>query len=200
MATFGAWVADATLAEDAEVPVLCSLTIANLTLAGAVMRQAPFAGQRTARLVGGFGGWRRPVGARSYQNPAGIPLSMILRDAAMEVGERVAIANDALVGTDFVRESAAASRVLRQIVGRSWWVDAAGVTRLGPRPSSTVASEYSAVAFSGALGRFLVATEDLAAWLPGAAFASKLVPTSTVSSMSVAMDRDGKLRLEVLAA
>ncbi len=200
VSTYGAAVADVVLADEGAVPEACSLTIANLTMALHVHRQAAFAGQRSARLVGGAGGWRREVPARAYHSPGGIPISMVLADAAREVGEKIVVANDASVGTYYVREAAPAARTLRQLAGRRWWIDPAGVTHVGPRPPTTVRSEFLAASHDGSEGRYSIATEDLAAWLPGATFSNSLVPATVVSSVSVTLEQAGKMRVEVLAA
>ncbi len=199
---WGLWSADVELATDAPIPSACALTIANLTLVGHVHRTAAFAGNRSARVVGGAGGWRRTVGARDYGFPGvGVPLSMVLGDLAAEVGERLAPFADGVTGEHFVRETAPASRVLRQLVGIEWWVDAVGVTHIGARPTVPVRSDYLVERRAGAMGRFTVATEDVAAWQPGAVFANALVTdVQTVASATVAMGEGGRLRIEVMAA
>lgn len=199
MAMFGTWVADVTLPDSTLVPDSCELTIANLELVGHVYRQGPFAGGNTVRVVGGAGGWRKTLQARTYQQPGGILLSMVLRDAAIEVGETLVLATDSILGIDFVREAAPASRLLRQLVGRSWWMDEDGKTRIGSRSTSTVKSEFLVTRYNGGKGSLGIATEDLASWLPGASFSNALVEEPlTVSSMTVSMKESGEMRLEVL--
>lgn len=220
MPTFGRWSADVVLAEDVEQAATgVTLTVGNLTLVGAVTRQAGFAGARRLQLVGGAGGWDEDVTAREYRGggsaltttdthgaaagvaAGGVLLSTILRDAALEVGETVKLATgvDRIVGPFYVREVGPASRVLRQLVDRQWWIDGAGVTQIGPRPSARVASDFLIDNYEGAKGRVTISTEDLASWMPGATFSNALIAdTQTASSVSVVMGEGGKLRLEVM--
>ena len=197
---WGAAAGDADLDTDAPLPAgVLPLVIGNLTLAMSVFRGGPFAGSRSVRLVAGAGGWGRDVGARFYRDAGGVKLSAIARDAAGEVGETVLVPADRLVGEFFAREFAPASRVLTQLVGlRGWHIDAAGVTRLAERSASRITTDFSAK-LNPAAGHVEVATEDLASWVPGAVFASATIPTArTVSSVTIAMYEDGRLRLEVL--
>jgi hypothetical protein len=200
--TWGLWSGDLELSTDEEIGTTATVVVGNLTLTGFVFRGAPFTSSRSVRVAGGAGGWRRTVAARQYSLAGGVPLSMVLRDLAAETGESVVVANDgAMVGSAWVRETGPASRVLRQLVGLEWWVDAAGVTRLGARPSSRIASDYLVAKRRAGLGAFTVATEDLVAWQPGATFTNALVPdVQTVASTTLHLDLKGKMRLEVLAA
>ena len=83
---YGLWSADGMLPADSAIEELTTLVIGNLTLTGAVHRQAAFAGSRSLRLVGGRGGWRKPLSARAYANPIGLRRSVVLGDAARECG------------------------------------------------------------------------------------------------------------------
>lgn len=197
---YGAWVADVVLSVADTIPTLSTLTLEDLTLAGAVYRQFSFAGSRSARLVGGFGGWRKQVPAQAYQNAAGLKASLLLGDAAALVGERVNVVSDQTVGTLFVREAAPAQRLLRQIAGSIWWIDASGTTQVGPRTGSPIMSSFTAIQWSGAKGRFEIATEKLSDWMPGQTFSSPTVTaTQTIGATSIAIDNDGTLRLTVLS-
>jgi len=200
---YGTWVADVQLADATDIGTAVTLTVANLSLVGTIVRQATFAGNRSARIVGGAAGWRKVLTARSYHLPGGIPIAIVLNDAAVEIGEKLTGVPAGTIGVYFVREAppAPASRLLRQVVGRAWWIDAAGVTHIGARPTTTVASAFQVANYNGAHGAYQIATEDLAAWQPGAQFSNALIPTvATVSSMTVHAEKKGKLRIEVLAA
>jgi hypothetical protein len=197
---WGAPSADVVLATADDVPASGVLKVGNLSLACSLVRpSAAFAGQRSLRLVGGAGGWRQSVPPRAYASPGGVPLSMVLGDVAVEVGERVVVASDGMVGAYYMREAGPASRVLRQLAGMQWWVDMGGVTRVGPRTTSTIATRFDAEKYAAGVGLFSVATEDLASWQPGASFSSTLIAPTTVSSVSIRMAADGKHRLDVLA-
>lgn len=199
---YGAWSGDVVLAESDAIaigPKAVTLKLGNLTLVGTAYRTAGFAGSRSARLVAGAGGWMQSVSARQYHSSGGVQASMVLRDAASEVGETVNLASDSSLGTDFVREADRASNVLEQVSAGVWWIDPAGTTQVGPRETVVVGSDFQVVEWSGAKGRFTIATEDYASWLPGASFTSPTVTTAqSVSSVTYAFENDGRFRLDVL--
>ena len=199
---YGLWTADIALAAAGPLPILCTLTIGNLTLQGAVYRSASFTQSRSARIVGGFGGWRKAVPAQAYYNPRGINLSLPLRDAASLVGEQVQVTNDASIGTSFVREAAPAERLLRQMCGPEWFVDVNGVTQIGVlRPTGRITTPFSPIDWSGGKGRFEIATETYADWLPGRSFTSSNISIAQFVGMTTfQMDNDGKVRLFVLSS
>lgn len=198
---YGAWVADVTLtAATAIGPGPVALTIGPLTLAGAVYRADVFAGRAKARLVAGFGGWQKVIPAQAYQSPSGVLLSHVLGDAAMAVGEKVNVQTDGPVGAFFVRETAPASRTLKQLAGSLWWIDATGTTQIGPRPGLGILSDFQVIDYDPATKTFVVATEALADWVPGATFTSPTVPTmQTISAVILTSGGSGQLRLEVVA-
>jgi hypothetical protein len=193
---YGLWVADVALSLGtliASGPV--SLTLGNMTLSGAVYRQNVFAGQVKARLVGGAGGWNKKVAARGYNNPAGVLLSMVLGDAAMEVGETVSVAQDQVIGNFYARFADKASRVLAAVGGPSWWVDSSGVTRIGPRTASTIKSSFVVEDYKPHTGELVVSTEDYASWQPGAMFTSATTGTQTIASVRHQMNDTATMRV-----
>lgn len=204
--SWGAACGDAQLADDDAVPERGALTIGNLSLVMTAIRGATpsgaFAGSRALRLVAGAGGWRQPAARAMYADVNGVRLATILRDVAAKVGEAVSLAAPYatnVVGLFWAREEAPASRTLRNTVGTAWYVDAAGVTQIGDRPTVPITSEFVPT-FKPELGLWTIATEDPLSWVPGATFTTPLVPgTHTVSSVSVVL-ADSKLRLEVLTA
>lgn len=203
MPAFGLWSADVQLSEDDALPAgPLTLSIGTLSLVGSVYRTGPWAGSRGVRIVGGFGGWRLPLKARLYSDTNGVKLSAVLRDAAAEVGEHVVVTGDRSVGPLFARAVAPASRLLSVLVGRAgWWLDALGITRLGDRPATPITSEFTPTAYRPELGAVTIATEDLAAWLPGVTFDHPLLPEAMqASSVSVNLEAGGRMRLEVLTA
>jgi hypothetical protein len=207
---YGVWSADVSLTVATQIPSSpggCMVTVGNLTLVGTAFRAASFAGAKSARIVGGFGGWRNPIAPRAYRNGGGVLLSMVLGDVAAEVGEQIQVASDGPLGTLFTREGSTAanpvpaSRVLRQLGGPLWWVDPAGMTHVGPRPSAAVSSAFQAISYSGARGSFEIATEDPASWLPGATFSSDTITTTqTVSLLMIEASNDGVVRIRVLSS
>ena len=195
----GAWVADVMLEEPATLASPVTLAIGNLSLVGTVYRQGAFAGQQRARLVAGGGGWMKTVKAQAYANPAGVLLSTVLRDAAAAVGEQVAIAQDRPLGAFFTRAADPAAYLLRDLVDGAWYIDGAGVTQIGQRPTPIITSPFTVQDFDPGTGMYEIATEDLASWLPGATFSG---PTASgaISWTRLDVGNSGSLRLHVLGA
>lgn len=195
----GAWTADLVLADESEHGAQSTLVAGDLELRGVAVRSRGFAGDRRLRMVGGAGGWMKTLKPRAYHNAAGLRLSMLLGDAAIEVGETVSIANDVTVGEYFVREAAPAQRLLRQLAGLGWWIDGAGVTQVRPRPTGPIKSEFTLINFDGATSKAIIATDALANWMPGRSFSTSTLPDAqTISMVRMKLAGDGKLRLEVL--
>lgn len=196
----GLWMADITIADpDTLTTSPVTLVVGNLSLVGAVVRQGAFAGLQRARLVGGYGGWRKTVHAQGYSNPAGIKLSTVMLDAAAACGEQVKVQTDSTIGTAFVRENAPASRLLSHFAPGGWYVDALGVTQMGARAPVTIGSPFTVLDFDPGPGSLNIATEDYASWAPGATFSGPTVPTpQTVSFVRLDTDDDGIARLSVL--
>jgi hypothetical protein len=198
---YGAWAADVVLADSSAVSGPVSLVIGNMTLAGTSYRTASFAGSRSARVVAGAGGWMKSLKSRGYQNSGGVPLSMVIGDAARVVGETVSVATDRSLGEAWTVEAKSAQFLLRQVAGTLWWVDDAGVTHIGPRPSIAITSDFQVIGWSGKTGLFEIATEDYAAWVPGATFTAPTVTgTQTVSFVELEQDNDGKSRMHILSS
>lgn len=196
---YGQWVADVELAPDTPLAGAVTLQIGNLSMRGTVLRTKPFAGSRSARIVGGAGGWGKTISLDPYRLASGVPLSLVLRDAARACGETVKLAADRNLGEFYVPERGPASRLLRQLGGELWWMDAAGVTQVGPRPTTKIKSAATVEDYAAGKGWLTVATEDLAAWMPGATFSGNTVTTPiTVGAVRIDADENGTLRLEIL--
>ena len=180
-----------------------SVVFGNFTQVMGVYRQGYFGGSQYARLVGGYAGWRNTVSSQAYNNPSGINLSLVLGDAAAAVGEQVNVATDSSVGTFYVRENAAAQRLLRQLGGPLWWVDPTGVTQVGPRTPVGITTPFTVISYDAAQGLYDIATEDYASWMPANTFSGPTLTTgitNTISLTRLTVDNDGILRLKVLGS
>ncbi len=196
---YGLWCGDVSLAAGDAVPTNGALVLGNLSLKCHTYRTAMFAGSRQCRLVAGVGGWRETVRPKPYYLASGVNLSMVLGDAAREVGERVNVPNDTVIGNAYARERGPASRVLRQLAGENWYMDPDGVTQIRPWPTRPIRSPFTVEDQDGGAGRVTIATEDYAAWLPGATFSSPFLDaTYTVCGVLYRFADDGTFRLEVL--
>jgi hypothetical protein len=197
---YGLWAGDVSLATEETLPDNVSFVLGNLTMHGHVYRQSLFGGQRNCRLVGGFGGWRKTVDAKQYGLSGGVQLSMVLKDAAAEVGEKVNVPADRSIGQSWVRENKPASRLLH-LLAPDWYVDNAGVTQIAPWPTINVTTAFTVVAQDGAPGRVMIATEDYASWMPNCTFtAPTLDGTFTNGGVLYRFDSEGIARLEVLTS
>lgn len=135
----GVWFADVDLDGDATLEGAVEVVVGSLTLTGTIAPAFSGVFQLGARyrVLGGAGGWSKPVDARHYHNDAGIKLSTVLGDLAREVGETISVqsAADVVIGVDFVRERAPARRTLEALLSAdaSWWVRYDGITEVGAR-------------------------------------------------------------------
>lgn len=202
---WGLWEADVLLAVPNNIPTQSTLTIGDLKMVGFAYRMFGFGGSRSVRLVGGFGGWQTQLIAKSYQSPSGIPLALVLGDAAKEAGEQINVpANlNPSIGQAYARAAGPASRVLRQLVSNLWYVDpATGIVQIAPRKTDRIASSFEVLHYSGGKGKFQITTETLSDWMPGRTFTNPtIVATNTVSLVRHQIDnKKGTLRTEILAA
>lgn len=197
---YGAWTADLMLAEPDALSSPVTVTIGPLSLTGAVVRSAPFAGARQARLVAGAGGWRKSLVSRSYQFGAGVKLSTVLGDAATELGEKINLPTDVVLGAAWTRPTQTGGQLLRQLAAQ-WWIDNAGVTQFASsRPSTTVSSAFVVVSDETGLGEYDIATEAPQDWAPGATFSAPTIAGNPmISSVTYRVDNDGLLRVRVLS-
>ena len=180
---YGAWAADFKLATPDPQTAAASVVIGNLTLTGTAIRTAPYAGAREWRGVAGYAGWRKLLTQKSYGN-TNVMLSMVLGDAASELGEKVNVQNDVALGTGWnVLGTQTGGELLYQCAG-NWYVDASGVTQIGSRPSAQIATPFQVIDDRSGYGLFDIATEDYASWQPGATFTAPTV-TGTVTISSV---------------
>ena len=198
---YGIWTALVILATSATINPSITLKIANLTMKGTAYRMASFSGSRSVLIVGGKAGWRDQISEQSYYNTNGLKKSLLLRDAASAVGESINLGFDDVIGTHYIRESAVAERTLRDIAGDVWWMDNNGVTQVKDRTNfAKITSEFTVANWSGAKGKFEIATEDVASFMPARTFTSPTVTSlQTISLTSIVVDNSGKLRLEVLS-
>ena len=215
---YGAPVVDLDLAEATPLTNPVTVTIANLTLRMAVgtdasgkPTQRPFAGSLKARLVGGAGAWQTPVTVGPYTAPPGafVMASMVLRDAAMSTGttasgrEVVKLAADKPLGQFFVPgANVPAGRILAMVAGALWWIDEKGVTHVAPtRPGAPIRGACNVVDYNGSTRVLTVATEDVAAWMPGATYTGPTVPARvTVQGTRIHCANDGILRVEAMVS
>jgi hypothetical protein len=170
----GAWFADVSvdLPESGSVPSgRCVLTLGTDVLTGTV--DPRMTGKKgfivSVRVVAGGGGWDKSVPAVHLHNDAGVTSTAVYSVTAAAVGEVVTDTAPARVGVDYVRGAGPASRVLS---GASWYVDASGVTVVGPRAPAVLAATADVLDWEPVTRRATVAYDSVV-W-PGTIISSPL--------------------------
>ena len=168
---------------------------APLSLVGTVLRSVQSSGLRKVLLAGGYGGWAQTVPAYPYSVSTGIALSLVVKDVAAAVGEKVRVASDVTIGVKYLRQNKLASQVLRHLVGSAWYVDVDGTTVVNAtRPVSAITSDFIVERYL-IDHQYVVATESPADWLPGrTASAPQIDGTVSVSSVTHTFDNNGTHR------
>jgi len=163
----GVWSAEVCLPSPAQLSGAVTLTVGDMTLAGTVVRGGPVEGEAAYLVTGGAGKWRQTIGARAYRNDLGVKASTVLTDAARDAGEQLNITSpEVLLGSAFVRAQGEAWDVLAQLAP-VWWVDGAGVTQVGPRPSTAVTGAYRLIKWVRQAGMQEIATDTPSILAPG---------------------------------
>lgn len=196
----GIWTADVMLEQEPETSLtgLLSLTIGeSFTMRGTIVRSGEFVGTFSARLVGGYAGWRTVLAPRSYRSPLGLRLSPILRDAAREAGEQINVADDRTLQSFYVRPRGRASRVLTDLYP-DWWIDFDGVTQIAERVSGVVGSSFDVIGYDPHVGKIEVATDAPQAFVPGVSFSDVTLAQKT-ANLVVHHVKAEKLRTVVYA-
>jgi hypothetical protein len=176
----GCWFADVTLDNVADFSDGIIFKIGETEYVASLFRAANYSGAYKARIVGGHGGWNQEIEPKSYTNPFGVKLSLIVGDVAKEVGEEVEIEDDQDVGLFFVRKRGIASRVMR---GLPWFVDRDGITKIKERDSGNILQPF---VFNGghfADGRLTVSTEFPEEWIPNKRFSSAVLSERIISAV-----------------
>jgi hypothetical protein len=193
----GPWFADLTL--DGEAPGVAgrvTLEVAGIQCVGTVppSTAGEHGKERQARLVAGGGAWGAVLGPKGYHNDAQVRALNVAQDAAREAGETLGsfAPERERVGIAYVREAGPASRVLEDVIGSaSWWVDFAGVTHVGARPSSTPPeSAYEVVDYDPREQVVQLRVLDLAQVGIGAVLTKGLDGPKTVRDLEVVLDAD----------
>lgn len=165
----GTWLARVRLT-DADGPAegeLVTLSIGPLSLVGTVLASGQHGGVATARVVGGYGGWRQAPTGLSFQNDGNLTKRDVAQALAASVGEQVE-SDGGTIGINWSFDPLASAGANLDAIG-PWYVREDGVTVLGERPElgsfTTIVNE-----FEGLEGRASCLIEEHQAdkFLPGA--------------------------------
>jgi hypothetical protein len=164
---WGCWWAGVDLAEPETVAGATSLVLAGQAMACAVMSGGAADGRAAYRAVSGAGGWGKAITKKSYLDDSGVALSKVLGDLAREVGETIADVPNTRLGPHYARPDGYAYEVLNLLAPKNWYVDFAGVTRIGQRPTAAYSGDAPRVRRDPYLGVIDLAVDKLDGLLPG---------------------------------
>jgi hypothetical protein len=155
-------------------------------------RSGRFGDAARVRVLGGGGGWHKPVAARQYHNDAGVLSTAVLASTGAEVGERVTEAGPpSRLGVDYMRGAGPASRVLE---GRSWWVDpSSGTTIVGPRPHVPAPPDLTIVSWDPTTRVAVLSADRLV--FPGAMLTSATIGSALVRDVEHVLSGDGGVQI-----
>lgn len=159
--------ADVELDREATFTGAVELVLADATFKCAVVSGGPWLGRSSYRLVGGAGGWGKPIPKRGYHSDGGIKRSTVIADAAAAAGETCEGIPTGSVGPNWERGEGAASQSLQLLTPRAWYVDADGVTRFGKRAAGTVSDSIARGKVDRAGGFVELMSDAIAAIVPG---------------------------------
>lgn len=172
----GAWMADVHLQESAsDLPSKVTLQVGDTQFRGTIDpgRTGTFADDGRAVVVGGAGGWGKPVAKLWNHNDAMLKRSQIATALAREVGETLVIGSEAdkdPFATHFMREICPASRVLEQLFpALGWWVGQDGVTKVGTRTTRDVTGSATILNYDASqkFAELAIEDRDVSVVLPG---------------------------------
>jgi len=164
---WGMWWADVELDAESTLTGRVDLVITDLTLKGQIVSGGSWLGRSRYRIAGGYG-WCKPLKAKGYVNDAGVKTTKVLTDAANEAGETIEGVPAGVVGLAFDRLSGPASFALNLLAPQNWYVDEAGITRIGKRASVAVDSSITRGPVDFAAGSIELMSDSIATLLPGA--------------------------------
>lgn len=205
----GVWGGRISLSTDAP-PVVgrrVAVVAGSLSASGTVTDSGSQASASEVEVWGGAAGWRRVLAARPvYRDDALVYLSRPLQDLATATGETVTLQAGAerALGYAWTRPRGPACTALDELSPTGWWVDRAGVTHVGARPSPAPVTAPWTLAFppSPASGWLLLAVqqEHLSAFDVGGVLDGEgLSRPFTIGALRVLWAR-GSVRIEVWRA
>jgi len=165
---YGVWWADVDLTGPAELARgdSAQLVVGDVEASCTVVDGGSADGRAAYRVAGGGGGWGQEVEERSYQNDAGVSVSLVVGDVAADVGETVSGASGN-TSRHYVRAAEPASFVLHRLYPRGWYVDFEGVTQIGQRAETAYEGSATRTRRAPGVGVIDVATSEVAALVPG---------------------------------
>jgi hypothetical protein len=204
VANLGPWYAELEFEQDPAISGRVELQLGSTKLSGTlqVSNDGTFGLQRKARIVAGAGAWGSELPEKAYHNDAGVKAKNVAQDAAREAGETLGDFIPAVerVGADFVRQRGPARRTLELVAGPSvaWWVDYAGITNAGPRPTVEIdKNSYELLAYNPLTRIATLAIDDLNTIQIGAVLTERFDEPVVVREYEVTVTAEGGVRVVV---
>src|SRR6185369_8903400 len=164
---WGCWGVDVDLSGEVKLAGAVTVTLADLSLAGASVSGGVADGRSAYRIAGGRGGWGKLIPKKGYNDDSGVKRATVLRDAATAAGETIDGLPITRMGPHFARRTGPASAVLNELVPRAWRVAFDGTTRMGAYPDSAYAGDGVRTRRAPGSQVIDVTTDKLAALVPG---------------------------------
>jgi hypothetical protein len=193
----GPWSGELEFIEAPDVSGKIQIQLGTESITGTILpaEDGTFGLKRQSRVVAGAGAWGKVLAPKHYHNDAGVKAQLVAADAARECGETLGdfVPAAERLAADYVRAEAPASIALQVATGGNpWWVDYAGITHVGPRPSSaTDASAYEVLAFNPHTRRGTLAVDTLSAVGIGSIITARLDQPQTIRELILTVDGEG---------
>jgi uncharacterized Zn-binding protein involved in type VI secretion len=193
----GPWTAEVAFIEAPALTGRVVIQVGTERLTGTIApsEDGTFGLKRQSMIVAGAGAWGATLTPKHYHNDAGCKAQLIAADAARESGESLGafVPSTERLAVDYVRAAGPASLALQAAAGGApWWVDYAGITRVGPRPSSaTDSGAYEVLAFNPHTRRGTLAINTLGAVGIGSIITERLDQPQTIRELTITIGAEG---------
>lgn len=199
----GIWVAMVRCAPEATFTAgqVVDLQIGSLKMKGYVARGGNNVDSSRFTVIGGYGGWRRKVTSRFYKETGGVTLSLVVRQLADEVREKIELSAEVsgiVLGETWTRSGGSAAMALEDL-RMPWRVRPDGTTVVGALSTFTAKKAVAIRSYSADTGTAIVdfPEDSMDECLPGAILSGRDI-TVQVSSARI-LQKNGRVHAEIQA-
>ena len=197
----GPWYIDSILDDShADLSGAVVVQIGSMILNGTVepAYSGDFSLQRSLRIIAGGGGWGTQLKQKYYHDDTGVRGLTIANDAARECGETLGKfeVGKLTLPVDYCRRFGSGSLVLDRLMAAygdlQWWVDQAGVTQCGTRPTPAAdSSKYQIDTYSPLKRMAEISLDDPAVlWVGSVLSSDRLSEPQTIRDYHLHVDGD----------
>ncbi len=165
--SWGAWWLDLDCTSDEELTGSVKVAIGDETLHGCIASGGAEHGRSRYRVVGGEGKWGKVLPRKPYLDDAGVRISKVLADLAHEAGETIADLPTARMGPHYARAEDVAADTLNLLAAQNWYIDYAGVTRIGRRADTVYTGDAPKIDSDLAVQVVELAVDSIKGLVPG---------------------------------